>query len=176
MTPASTDAMNTAPATVRGEASGVIQTLRQPRRCGAWIQVGGTIALAIMGTAVAGVEYGRLTDYGNQVGATDAERANFTAVLSTARGDPTVLDRLPAGSLEALRDSLIAGISTAYYLAGGVVLVGAVLAAVLLRRVSAADASPAPSIPVIAHGGRPPTARSAATDEACTARPADPTA
>jgi MFS family permease len=46
MTPASTDAMNVAPAGLRAEASGVIQTLRQ---------LGGTVGLAIMGTVVAGV-------------------------------------------------------------------------------------------------------------------------
>jgi MFS family permease len=47
MTPASTDAMNTAPAALRGQAQGVVQTLRQ---------AGGTVGLAVMGTAVAGVE------------------------------------------------------------------------------------------------------------------------
>ena len=47
MTPASTDCMNTAPAKLRGEASGVMQTVRQ---------VGGTVGLAIMGTIIAHVE------------------------------------------------------------------------------------------------------------------------
>jgi EmrB/QacA subfamily drug resistance transporter len=46
-TPASTDAMNTAPAALRGQAQGVVQTLRQ---------AGGTIGLAVMGTAVAGIQ------------------------------------------------------------------------------------------------------------------------
>jgi EmrB/QacA subfamily drug resistance transporter len=47
MTPASTDAMNTAPAALRGEASGVMQTVRQ---------VGGTVGLALMGTAAASAD------------------------------------------------------------------------------------------------------------------------
>jgi EmrB/QacA subfamily drug resistance transporter len=48
MTPASTDAMNTAPAALRGQAQGVVQTLRQ---------AGGTVGLAVMGAAVAGIQH-----------------------------------------------------------------------------------------------------------------------
>jgi MFS family permease len=47
MTPASTDCMNTALPALRGEASGVMQTVRQ---------VGGTVGLAIMGTIIAGAQ------------------------------------------------------------------------------------------------------------------------
>lgn len=47
MTPASTDCMNAAPPRLRGEASGVMQTVRQ---------IAGTVGLAIMGTVVANVE------------------------------------------------------------------------------------------------------------------------
>jgi hypothetical protein len=46
MTPASTDAMNVADPELRGQASGVMQTMRQ---------VGGTIGIAVMGTIVANV-------------------------------------------------------------------------------------------------------------------------
>jgi hypothetical protein len=48
MTPASTDAMNTAPAALRGQAQGVVQTLRQ---------AGGTVGLAVMGAVVAGIQH-----------------------------------------------------------------------------------------------------------------------
>jgi EmrB/QacA subfamily drug resistance transporter len=45
MSPSNTDAMNAAPSELRGQASGVVQTVRQ---------VGGTVGLAIVGTIVAG--------------------------------------------------------------------------------------------------------------------------
>jgi hypothetical protein len=133
MTPASTDAMNAAPAAVRGQASGLIQTLRQ---------VGGTVGLAIMGTAVTIVQDDHLNEYARKVGATAADRAHFAAVVGAAHGDPVMLSSLPIPTLEALRDSLISGIAKSYYIGGLVLLVGAVLAALLLRRARAADAGP----------------------------------
>jgi Major Facilitator Superfamily len=136
-TPAFTDALNTAPAAHRGQAQGVTTTLRQ---------VGGTVGLAIMGTVVATVLHGRLELVARRAGASVADRAQVTAVVP-AHGDPALLRRLPPGTLIALRDSLLSGISTALYIGGGVVLAGAVVAWALLRRVSAADA-PATLVPV----------------------------
>jgi hypothetical protein len=62
------------------------------------------------------------------------------AVLAAAHGDPALLKTLPAGTLHALQDSLIAGISTAYYLAGGILIGGALLAYAMLRHIPASDA------------------------------------
>jgi hypothetical protein len=115
MTPASTDAMNTAPAALRSQASGVINTLKQ---------VGGTLGLAIMGTAVTTVQHDRLNDYANSVGATAADRAHFGSVVAAAHGDPSLLHSLPSATLGALRGSLISAISTAYLIAGVIVLGG----------------------------------------------------
>jgi hypothetical protein len=67
MTPATTDALNTAPAALRALASGVMQTLRQ---------VGGSVGLAIMGTAVASVPNDRLTNFANGVQPGDTGRAS----------------------------------------------------------------------------------------------------
>jgi EmrB/QacA subfamily drug resistance transporter len=133
MTPASTDAMNSAPATHRGQASGVMNTLKQ---------VGGTVGLAIMGTAVTTVQHDRLTDYANRVGASAADRAHFTSLVAAAHGDPSLLHNLPSATLGALSDSLVSAIGTAYLIAGAAVLIGAVVSALLLRRVRAADATP----------------------------------
>lgn len=131
ITPASTDAMNTAPAALRNQASGVMNTLKQ---------VGGTLGLAIMGTAVTTVQHDRLTHYANSVGATAADRAQFKSVVAAAHGDPSLLRSLPAATLGALRDSLTSAISTAYLIAGVIVLAGALASVLLLRRVRAADA------------------------------------
>ena len=59
-------------------------------------------------------------------------------MVAAAHGDPALLGRLSPGTLIALRDSLLSGISSALYIGGGVVLAGAVVAWALLRRVSAA--------------------------------------
>jgi EmrB/QacA subfamily drug resistance transporter len=137
-TPTYTDAMNTAPAAQRGQAQGVTMTLRQ---------VGGTVGLAIMGTVVATVQHDRLADFARRAGASVADRARVTAAIAAAHGDPALLGRLPQGTLIALRDSLLSGISSALYIGGGVVLAGAAVAWALLRRMPAADA-PAAWVPV----------------------------
>jgi Major Facilitator Superfamily len=134
-TPASTDAMNTAPPAWRGQAQGVIQTLRQ---------MGGTVGLAIMGTVAASIQRARLAVFAYQASASAAGRANVTAILSAAHGDPAMLKSLSAAALGALRGSLVAGIGGALCIGGAVVLAGAVAAWTLLRRVPAADARAMP--------------------------------
>jgi EmrB/QacA subfamily drug resistance transporter len=136
MAPASTDVMNTAPRAWRGQASGVSQTLRH---------MGGTVGLALMATAVAGIQHARLTAFTAQTGARGASREHVTAVLAAAHGDPAMLNSLGAAALGALRDSLVAGIGGALYIGGTVVLAAAVAAWMLLRRVPPADARPAPA-------------------------------
>jgi EmrB/QacA subfamily drug resistance transporter len=145
ITPASTDAMNTAPAALRSQASGVINTLKQ---------IGGTFGLAIMGTAVTTVQHDRLTEHANSIGATAADRAHVTSVVAAAHGDLSLLQSLPASAFRALRDSLISAISAAYLIAAVVVLAGALGSALLLRRTHAADARPAPVV-----SSRPPAWR-----------------
>ena len=77
MTPASTDAMNTAPAAQRGQAQGATQTLRQ---------VGGTVGLAVMGTTVAIVQHGRLAGFARSAVVSAPDRAHLTAAVSTHQG------------------------------------------------------------------------------------------
>jgi hypothetical protein len=133
--PASTDAMNTAPPALRGQAQGVSMTLRQ---------AGGAVGVAIMGTVMASIQSRRLTDFANAVGANASVRAHVKAVLAAAHGDPAGLRILPEPVLHALRDSTIAAISGAVYIGGAVVFAGALVAWLFLRRVPAADALPGP--------------------------------
>jgi EmrB/QacA subfamily drug resistance transporter len=86
MTPASTDAMNAAPSALRGEASGVMQTMRQ---------VGGTVGLAIMGTVAATIQSNQLDDFADQARASPAQREQFERALSEVQGDPSALAGLP---------------------------------------------------------------------------------
>jgi MFS family permease len=152
MTPASTDAMNAAPAALRGEASGVMQTMRQ---------VGGTVGLAIMGTVAATAQANQLDDYADRVGASASQRELLERASAEAQGDPAALQGLPAGAVAEAQDALVSGIQAAYEVGGAVVLAGAVLAALLLRRVRAADA---PAAPVPATPGAHPALRVAAED------------
>ena len=101
ITPASTDAMNTAPAALRNRASGVMNTLKQ---------VGGTLGLAIMGTAMTTVQHDRLTHYANSVGATAADRRavqvsrGHRARRSFAAAEPPGRDPRRTSRLADLRD------------------------------------------------------------------------
>lgn len=77
MTPAFTDSMNSAAVELRGQASGVIQTVRQ---------VGGTVGLAIMGTIVATIESSKLDGFDPTSGTSPVEAAHdaLTDAISVA--------------------------------------------------------------------------------------------
>jgi EmrB/QacA subfamily drug resistance transporter len=152
MTPASTDAMNAAPSALRGEASGVMQTMRQ---------VGGTVGLAIMGTVAATIQSNQLDDFADQARASPAQREQFERALSEVQGDPSALAGLPPETVSEAEDALVSGIQAAYYVGGAAVLAGAILAGLLLRRVSAADA---PDAAVPATPGAHPALRVAVED------------
>jgi EmrB/QacA subfamily drug resistance transporter len=112
MTPASTDCMNSAPPELRGEASGVMQTVRQ---------VGGTVGLAVMATVVAQVQ---------------------------------------SASHENAADAFTSGVSSAYYVAGAVVALSAVVGFIVLRRQRAAD-DESVSLPTPAHAHAHPASAAA---------------
>lgn len=137
MTAASTDAMNAADPQLRGQASGVVQTMRQ---------VGGTIGIAVMGTIVANVQHAKVTDW---VEADPAQRSGDITQIETVLANP---DAVPAGSIdpsviEMLRDAVTSAIASAYSVAAGVLLAAAIVAAVVLRRVRAVDADPDDTLP-----------------------------
>lgn len=146
MTPASTDAMNSAPTRFRGEASGVMQTVRQ---------VGGTVGLAIMGTIVASVQTDKLNAFGAQVHATAAQEAALSHKLAEAHGNPSALHGVPSQVIDATRHALASGISSAYYVGASVMVLGSIIAWILLRRVAAADATAPPIRPPVTPGAHP---------------------
>ena len=73
MGPANTDAMNSASSALRGQASGVVQTVRQ---------VGGTIGLAIMGTIVVNIQHTKLEDFLSGLGESPALVSKIENMLS----------------------------------------------------------------------------------------------
>jgi len=129
MSPTNTDALNAAPPKDRGEASGVIQTLRQ---------VGGSVGLAIMGTIVASVQ----TDHVNSFVAANPQDAAQVAQILKEPTAATSANTSP-GVLSAVHDAVTAATSASYWVAGSVLIAAAVVAFALLRHVQASDA-PAP--------------------------------
>jgi MFS family permease len=130
MSPSNTDAMNAAPSELRGQASGVVQTVRQ---------VGGTVGLAVVGTIVANVQNDRLTDFllgigepANQVPKLEGLLAQETETKqSVAAGIPHAEQQQ---LLDGARDAITDGISVAYWVCGGVMVAGAIAAWAILRR------------------------------------------
>ena len=130
MSPTNTDALNAAPPKDRGEASGVIQTLRQ---------IGGSVGLALMGTVVSSVQQDHIDAFVNAN--PGVSPAAIERVLSESGGgagkagvSPTVLD--------AAQDALTAATSSSYYLAAAVMALAGVAAVLLLRHIRATDAPP----------------------------------
>jgi MFS family permease len=144
MSPTNTDAMSSAPAELRGQASGMIQTVRQ---------VGGTVGLAIVGAIVAGVQHDRLQDFLLGVGAPQSEIESVQRILAENPGARrAIAERVPPAELEqvteAAKDAVVDGIAAAYWVAGGVVVVAAVAAWAILRREVVAPDDGAAAAPV----------------------------
>jgi len=132
ITPTTTDALNAADPALRGQASGVVQTMRQ---------VGGTIGIAILGTIVANVQHNQVTDW---IAADPTQRAGDADQIATLLANPGAAPSAAADPsvIAMLEDATTTAISASYWAAGAVSLLSAIVAVVVLRRVRAADASP----------------------------------
>jgi hypothetical protein len=136
MSPTNTDALSSAPGVLRGQASGVIQTVRQ---------VGGTVGLAIVGAIVAGVQHDQLREFLLGIGASEGEVARLQRVLaedietkqnfSERLPEGTSVGQVTTGAKEALADAIAAG----YWVCGGLMVLTAIAAFAILRRVEYSD-------------------------------------
>jgi EmrB/QacA subfamily drug resistance transporter len=134
MTPANTDAMNAAPPRLRGQASGVIQTMRQ---------VGGTIGIAVMGTIVANVQATQITALLTKEGATSVQVHDLERAIAGGGGSGGVVPGgVPPETIDGVKEAVTNAISSAYWVAAGVMAVAALLSYVMLRRQRAVDAEP----------------------------------
>jgi hypothetical protein len=131
MSPTNTDALNAAPPKDRGEASGVIQTLRQ---------IGGSVGLALMGTVVSSVQQDHIDAFVNAN--PGVSPAAIERVLSESGGGAGKAG-VSSTVLDAAQDALTAATSSSYYVAAAVMALAGVAAALLLRHIRATDA-PAP--------------------------------
>jgi EmrB/QacA subfamily drug resistance transporter len=140
MTPASTDAMNVADPALRGQASGVVQTMRQ---------VGGTVGIAVLGTLIAHVQFAQLSDW---VAADPSARMQDVSQFETLLAQPDAAqasaNSVAPGVIDALRDAVTSAIASAYWVSAAVLALAGLLALLVLRRVRAADADGAVAGPV----------------------------
>jgi EmrB/QacA subfamily drug resistance transporter len=136
MSPTNTDALNAAPPKDRGEASGMIQTLRQ---------VGGSVGLAVMGTVVTSVQQSHIDSFlATSAAGNPGEAAQLEHLLKVPSAAAST--HVSPAVLGASHDALTVATSTSYWVAGGVMAVVGVVAWAVLRHVRAADA-PAPVHP-----------------------------
>jgi MFS family permease len=135
MSPTNTDAMSSAPLKLRGQASGTIQTVRQ---------VGGTLGIALLGTLVANIQNDRLSDLLLGLGESETQVDSAERILAEnpagqaeiTRGlSPAEAQQVAASSQDAITD----GIAAAFWGAGGVMLIAAIVAYMVLRRMHYAD-------------------------------------
>jgi hypothetical protein len=146
MSPSNTNAMNAAPSELRGQASGVVQTVRQ---------VGGTVGLAIMGTIVATVQHDRLRDFLLGIGEPASQVSKLEGVLAQeTETKQSVAAGIPQAEQQQLlhgaRDAITDGISVAYWVCGGVIVAAAIAAWTILRRAEYTDEGPS-AHPVAPH-------------------------
>ena len=146
MTPSSTDALNSAPPKLRGQASGLLQTVRQ---------VGGSVGLAIMGTIVTNVQTSKLTTHREtEEGLSAVEVQKLEGILSKAQaGQTEALSQIPPQllqeTIEAAKNAMTSGVSAAYCVAGAVMIVASLMAVIVLRRAEASDADAPPAGPAM---------------------------
>jgi EmrB/QacA subfamily drug resistance transporter len=117
MSPMSTAAMNSVDPAKAGVASGVLSMVRM---------VGSTFGVAVMGAIIATLGRGRLTTLLPHIGAGERTR------LVNALGSGASGAGLPAHVQAALSQTYVYALSNALYVAGGISLLGALLAWVLV--------------------------------------------
>lgn len=120
MSPMSTAAMNAVDPTKAGVASGVLSMTRM---------VGGTFGVAVMGAAVTTIGRGHLEGLLPQ-----ASKGQISQ-LANALGSGASGAHLPSAVQAAMNDTYVYALSKALYVAGGISLLGVVLAWVLIAKV-----------------------------------------
>src|SRR4051794_8126544 len=128
MSPTNTDALNAAARKDRGEASGVIQTLRQ---------IGGSVGLALMGTVVSSVQQDHINAFVQANPGTDP--ASIERVLSES-GSGAAKAGASADVIDAAQDALTAATSSSFWVAAAVMGLAGLAALLMLRHVRATDA------------------------------------
>ncbi len=128
MVPTNTDALNRAPSEYRGQASGVVQTIRQ---------MGATVGLASIGGLVATIQGWEVTKIISRYGSSAADSDKLGGLIESAlEGQSGAIRELSSVSpalLEDLNIGVSKSMAAGYYFAGGVVVVAFFIALVFMR-------------------------------------------
>jgi predicted MFS family arabinose efflux permease len=129
MVPTSTDALNRAGSEYRGQASGVVQTMRQ---------IGATVGLASIGGLVATVQKGEVSKIISGFGGPDSVRAGLEPLIDgSLKGQIDAIRELTAISpalMPELHTAVARSIAAGYYFAGSVVLAAFFVALIFMKR------------------------------------------
>lgn len=140
MTPANTDAMNTSPANLRGQASGLVQSVRQ---------VGGTMGIAVLSSVILTMTR---NDLASNLGVSGSEAGQLDRALGELQaGQPSPSD-IPQSDIDrfidAAKDAFASSLRVGYVILAVTLALAAFLALRLLRRVQFRDdAAAAPAVP-----------------------------
>jgi MFS family permease len=150
MTPSTTDAMNASPPELRGEASGLMQTLRQ---------VGGTVGIAVMTSIIVSLNHSELDENLRAEGIRGTEAKRIEGFLaegqqggSTERFE-SVSPREREEVTAAAEDAYASALRVGWLVLAGVMALAAIVAARVLRRVEFAEER-APPHPLAAHAAQ----------------------
>ena len=132
MVPIATDALNVAPPTRQGQASGVFATMSE---------IGGALGLAILGSVVAGLQQAKIDTFLKGAGVSTSDVPGIERYLAESmKGTPAQLPHgLPPNTFQASASALTSATTDAFYVAGVVMLAAATIAWLALRRVLAGD-------------------------------------
>lgn len=129
MVPTSTDALNRAGSEYRGQASGVVQTMRQ---------IGATVGLASIGGLVATVQKGEVSKIISGFGGPDSVKAGLEPLIDgSLKGQIDAIRELTAISpalMPELHTAVARSIAAGYYFAGSVVLAAFFIALIFMKR------------------------------------------
>lgn len=155
MTPSNTDGMNAAPADLRGQASGLIQSVRQ---------VGGTLGIAVLSSVILTLFRSGIAD---RLDVSESEARTIERTLSEVQSGqtPETLKNVPQGTIDqvidAFKDSFASSLRVAYVIVAIVLALSAAFALAVLRRLRFSDqGGTEPAVethPLAAHAHPTPT-------------------
>jgi EmrB/QacA subfamily drug resistance transporter len=143
LTPMNLAAMNAIPRDHHGAASGLLVTLSG---------LGATLGVAVTGALFQALQTDRTVSLAGESGVTITEEQalELEGLLAGTPGAQNALDRIAGGKAagidQAVREAFVDALGTSLIVSAGLVVLGLILAVVLMRRSTPADAEPTPPI------------------------------
>ena len=150
MTPGNTDGMNASPAALRGQASGLLQTVRQ---------VGGTVGIALMTSVILSIFHSTLDTRLTASGVPPSQVDEIERSLTESTGDKSVYGSLTPQQVDVIRqdtrESFATGLRVAYFGLAALLAFACAVALKVLRRLQFKE-DPVQTHPLAAHASDAP--------------------